>query len=105
MDVRKATTALISAFQRIIMNNRIQIESAGHLSPLKLRTMEDESVLIEWIFPDFRIGFAIEPVEKESSWYLVSNKKMNEVSASGLLDLQQIDSLIIDLLAFAMSNS
>jgi hypothetical protein len=87
------------------MNNRSKIESAGHLPPLIMRTMEDESVLIEWIFPDFRIGFSIEPKEKESSWYLVSNKKFNEVSFSGLLEFSQLSFLIIDLLEFAMTNS
>jgi len=45
----------------------------GHLPPLRAFNVDDGSVLIEWIFGDFRIGFGIEPNSEDSGWYLVSN--------------------------------
>jgi hypothetical protein len=46
-------------------------------------TIENGSVLLEWVFPDFRIGFNIEPTSEESGWYMVSNKRLHEQTKSG----------------------
>lgn len=103
--VRKMTSHFIFLFQRIIMNNRSNIESLGSLPPLKFRPLnEDSSVLIEWIFPDFRIGFSIEKEEKESSWYLVSNQKLDEFSSSGQLNMSDVEPLIYSLINFVRNN-
>lgn len=44
---------------------------------------DDKSVLLEWIFSDFRIGFNVDSNVNESSWYLVTKKLLGEIQASG----------------------
>jgi hypothetical protein len=102
--VRRTTSQFLNTFQRIFILNRTRIEASGYLPPLKIRCIDDESVLIEWIFKDFRIGFSIELVVSESSWYLVSNDNLGEVSAGGDLNLPDVDSLLSKLLSFVLSN-
>jgi len=104
-QLRKMTSQFLSDFQRVLMMNRTRIEGSGRLPPLKIQWLEDDSVLTEWIFKDFRIGFSIEPKEKESSWYLVANRNLDEVSASGALDLSSPESLLSNLLSFVLANT
>jgi hypothetical protein len=47
---------------------------------------EDDTILIEWIFKDFRFGFCMEEDPDESSFYFVSNKKFGELMVSGLMN-------------------
>jgi len=42
--------------------------------PLCINALEDGSLLIEWIFPDYRFGFSLENNLNESSYYFVSNE-------------------------------
>jgi hypothetical protein len=95
----------INVLQNVLLKNRINIKRSLQLPPLKIRWVEDQSALIEWIFKDFRIGFSIEPNIKDSGWYLVSNNNLQEMSASGELQLENLESLIINLLNFAIVNS
>jgi len=60
----------------------------------------DGSVLFEWIFSDYRIGFNIEPNPQESSWYLVTNRKLGEISASGFISHINLRVLIQFLFSF-----
>lgn len=66
--------------------------------------VDDGSILLEWIFSDFRIGFSIEPVSEESSWFLVTNQKHGEISASGYLS-DQNEKIILWLIYFVLGNS
>ena len=59
--------------QNVLLTNRFALDSIGSLPPLRININEDGSVLIEWIFSDFRIGFSIEKDRSQSNWYLVSN--------------------------------
>lgn len=45
----------------------------------------DKSVLLEWIFPHWRIGFSIEPNVEESGWFFSSDKSAGSVIAGGQL--------------------
>lgn len=77
----------------------------GYLSPLNAYNVDDGSLLIEWVFRDFRIGFSYEPNPNESGWYLITNRTLGEISASGYLSNDNYESLILWLLNFALSNS
>ena len=44
-----------------------------------------DSISIEWIFDEFRIGIGIETDERESGWYLVSSKDAGGIDAIGSL--------------------
>ena len=78
----------------------------GHLPQLHAFDVQDGSILIEWIFDDFRVGFSIEPIPSESSWYLVSNAKLGDISVARNIPQDEFDThnLILKLLAFALSH-
>lgn len=57
--------------------------------PIYAFITEDNSLLIEWISPNWRIGFTIEQNEQESGWYLVSNQSNGNIRAYG--DLEGVD--------------
>jgi len=70
------------------------------LPPLRGYNPKDGSILLEWDSPDFRIGFSLEPDEKESSWYLVSPKNLGGISASGFISPGKFSLLVCWLLYF-----
>ena len=67
--------------------------------------IEENSLLIEWIFKDFRIGFSFEKKESNSSWYIAFNEKYSEISASGFIKENEIDDLLKHILVFVLSNT
>ncbi|MDE0187331.1 MAG: hypothetical protein OXP71_17980 [Candidatus Poribacteria bacterium] len=58
-------------------------------------SIQDGSLLIEWIFDDFRVGFSIEPIPSESSWYLVSNAKLGDISVAGHISQHESETQIL----------
>ena len=78
----------------------------GHLPQFHAFAVQDGSILIEWIFDDFRVGFSIEPIPTESSWYLVSNAKLGDIGESGNIsqDEVEIQNLISEFLSFVISH-
>jgi hypothetical protein len=74
------------------------------LPPLRASLPEDGSVSLEWISPDFRLGFNIEPNPDDSSWYIVTSKRLGEIGAYGFLSGLNSRGLIY-LLNFVLANS
>ena len=74
----------------------------GHLPQLHAFAVQDGSILIEWIFDDFRVGFSIEPILSESSWYLVSNAKLRDINVAGDISQDEFETqnLILKILTF-----
>ena len=63
----------VSAMLRVVYRN-------DTIPPLKLHPPDKEgSVLIEWISPDFRFGFNIEPDTKDSGWHIVAGEKFGDL--------------------------
>ncbi len=79
----------------------------NNLSKLNLSIMSDESVLIEWNFENFRIGFSIEPNLSESSYYVVSDDKISGAysSEANLLTPVEVDSVIQNIINFVLRNT
>ena len=102
--VAQETRRLLSIVQRAITSFQRFGVDLGHLPPLGAFNVDDGSVLIEWIFSDFRIGFNVEPDPDDSGWYLVSNKNLGEISASGYTSGAGLESLVLWLLGFILSN-
>lgn len=84
-DVAKRSERLISIIQKVLHLFDQGGYDVSSLPPLQPFFPDDGSVLFEWIFPDYRIGFSIERESKESGWYLVTNSQRGEISASGYL--------------------
>lgn len=102
--VRQFTINLLHTLQKILIINIDRLCFSGSLPPLQFLLDKDDSLLLEWIFKDFRIGFIIEPNVSESSWYFVSNSKMNEQSASGLLNVSDYEQSLHYLISFVLAN-
>jgi hypothetical protein len=77
----------VLAAQRVLDALKEQSLALGarELSPVALSQGEDGVILIEWMFPHFRLGFSIEPTEAESGWYFVSDETAGSVNACGAL--------------------
>lgn len=77
----------------------------SYLPQIHAFSVDDGSILLEWIFPDFRIGFSIEQNNSESGWYLVTRKKLGEISASGNLADVDTQGVVIWLIDFVLANA
>lgn len=104
-EVAKEAEKILSIFQEIFLMFRQFELDLTYLPPLRAFNGDDDSILIEWIFRDFRIGFTIEPDLEESGWYLVSNKNLGEISASGYTSNIDIKRLVLWLFNFVLSNA
>jgi len=102
-------SAVAQQLEGLLLTIRGMIEIAkrerpdvAEIPPLHSYIDEDGSALVEWIFPDFRIGFNIESNPDNSGWHLVSNKKLGDITASGqLANMEEITILLLD---FILSN-
>jgi len=103
-EVVKQARKLLLLIQEVISS----FEQLGFrlraLPPFRAVEEDNESVLIEWIFAKFRIGFTIEPDPRESGWYLVSSQALNEVGASGRLSGANMKKNFLWLLNFVISH-
>lgn len=103
-DIAKSARELLITLQDTLAIYQQSGFDLSHLPPLHAFFVNDGSILFEWIFNDFRIGFNIEANPNDSGWYLVSNRKLGEISASGYMGVE-INKLIILLLSFILTNS
>jgi hypothetical protein len=74
------------------------------LAPIYAFPADDGSLLIEWIFDDFRVGFNLEEDMTNSSWYLVSKPSAGSIQASGYLRGDDLQSIVGWLMAFVVSQ-
>ena len=101
----------VEGFYRLLPNQfcffQTQGFDLGHLPNLLAFDVEDGSILIEWIFDDFRVGFGIEPTLSESSWYLVSNIRLGDINLAGEMPKNELETqdLMLHLVNFVVSNS
>jgi len=82
-SVVKQLGELLSTISRLVLEAQKTPGSLSHIPPLYAHVLEDGSVVLEWRFPDFRVGFNIEPQRVDSGWNFVSGNKLKELSASG----------------------
>ncbi|MCJ7654743.1 MAG: hypothetical protein MUO97_05490 [Dehalococcoidia bacterium] len=100
-SIAKQTEKLLLTLDKMIQQLK-QEKPELNIPPLHAYAEEDGSVLLEWIFPDFRVGFNVEPNADDSGWHLISNKRLCALAASGLLS--SMEPIIVSLLRFAISN-
>jgi hypothetical protein len=77
----------------------------SYLPELQGFIADDGSFLLEWIFSEYRVGFSIEPDAEQSSWFLITNRNLGEISASGFIAGNDLNSLVLWLLNFILSHS
>lgn len=103
-NVKNSTISLIIKILKLVTLYFNQHNESKFLPALNFNQLEDKSVLMEWIFKDFRIGFSIEPNPEESSWYLISNNKIDESTLHGLIVDKDFDTNLKRLLLAVFRN-
>ena len=78
------TRKFLISFNKLFRDLQLFGLVVGSLPALVATEDTERSVLIEWIFNNFRVGFSIESMNSNSCWYLVSNKDLAYYNASGL---------------------
>lgn len=104
-EIARKSKDLLTTIQEMVIFFQQNGFDLSNLPPLHAFLVNDDSILFEWIFGDYRVGFSIEPNPDDSGWYLVSNKNLGEISASGYLAGVDTKNLITWLLSFIFSNS
>jgi hypothetical protein len=105
-DIHQYALDVLKTFQEVVLEYVNKIEEIGRLPSLDLDVLQDGSVLIEWIFNDFRLGISLEEDLNESSWYLVSkNGSGGDVSNFGLLHLIDMKTLIHQMFEIILARS
>ncbi len=104
-EVKKESRELIAQIIDIIHRLRNQGRDFSNLPSFNVEKEEDGSILFEWIFANFRIGFTTEKKHEESGWYLVSNENMGNINAFGNFIRNSKETIIAWLLIFALSNN
>ncbi|MCL4262231.1 MAG: hypothetical protein KJ069_03415 [Anaerolineae bacterium] len=90
-EVARGARELLRIIEELVSILRETGFDLNNLPPLHAFLVNDGSILFEWISSDFRVGFSVEPDLNESGWYLVSNKRLGEISASGYLEGADIE--------------
>ena len=83
---------------------RQRADDSSRIPLLRPHIDEDGSILLEWVFSDFRIGFNIEPNPEDSGWHLVSNKRLSESIESKQL-INNMNELVFKSIDFIIKNT
>ncbi len=97
----------IKTFKYIIAQYNRDMKIDNKLPKLKLRIMDDGGVLIHWNYKSLRIGFAFEKNLEDSSYYIVADNQItgSYFTKSSFLDMNNIESIIKELLEFVLENT
>lgn len=99
----RQVSRLLSTIQKLIRLVQEQGVYVDQIPPLHASKTDDGSVVLEWIFPEFRVGFNIEPSAQDSGWHLVSSKKLGDIAVSG--PLSSLETTVAMLLEYILKNT
>lgn len=100
-DLQNKLLLFISEFMMILN----QVRGSSNVFPSFILKNDDDSLFLEWVFKDFRVGFTFCEDDNESMWFLVSNRNLEELSVSGDLNPSNYREIIIKILDFAFRNT
>ena len=104
-ELAKNTQSFITCFLEILTALNNQNAISNNLPQLVFTPFDDNTLLIEWIFKDFRIGFSIDKNPQESNWYLTTNEKFKELTLTETMDALHPEEPLKRLISFALQNS
>ncbi len=105
-DVKHYVLNIIKYFEQILKELDRNYRLLNLLPPFIISQEDDGSIFLEWVFKDFRIGFNIDVDTTKSSWFLITNSNLEELSVSG--DISSDDDLkstIIKIIKYVLQNS
>lgn len=105
-SVAEQARRILAIIRAMVLRVQEDPEKPTAIPPVSAHLSEDESVVFEWIFPDFRIGFNIESNPDDSGWHLISNKRLGEIAVSKPLpkDLARMSETIAMLIEFIVAS-
>ena len=92
-------------FTNVFISILSEVKGKSNWLPPFILTIEEDSLFLEWVFKDFRVGFTISVNEDESMWFMITNKNLEELSVSGDLKSSEYYSVIIRILGFVLENT
>lgn len=92
-------------FTKCFMDVLRKFENTLNIFPLFTMNEDEDSVFLEWVFKDFRIGFTFCENDEESMWFMVTNRNLEELTVSGDLKEKDYNSIISKVIAFVLENS
>ncbi len=104
-QVKEMACQILTILRNTLSNLENQNYNISPLPSLHAFNAADESITIEWIFEEFRIGFTIEFDPEESGWYLISSENFGAITASGNLAEINLELIIEWLSLFAIKHS
>lgn len=105
INIIKEVSELVSIIMNIVLELNMSNFDTSNLPPLVATNLEDGSFLIEWLFPDYRVGFVLESDPKEAIWYLMSKSKSSDSNEWGSLADRDKNELLTRLVSHVASNS
>jgi hypothetical protein len=105
-DLRyREAKVLLTTIENIIYEFQQLQFDFGRLPQLQSSLTEDGALLFEWIFPNYRLGFAIEVDPKDSSWFLITNESLGAISAYGNIYGLDLHAILLWLLNFILAHA
>lgn len=104
-DVANRAGRILDLMATIIGHLQLVRSDVRRFPPVRAFNLDDSSTLIEWIFPDFRVGFSIDSNAEDSSWYIVSNENLGYIMQSGYISDSTIGMLVFGLMKFVHEHS
>ncbi len=93
LSVSTKASYFLETLEKVVYQwqNEISDNNLPRILPLE---SDEDSIWLEWIFPNFRFGFSIDNNPEDSGWYIVSNEELGSMSASGLLPEADLEPLL-----------
>jgi hypothetical protein len=96
---------LISSIKSMMsLSSRFGLD-ASIIPQIHADVLDDGSLLMEWILPNFRLGFGLEEDSAQSSWFLITDESLGSISCSGSLTDDPPLKLVWWLTSFLVLNS
>lgn len=107
VNIKKQVIRFIAIFKHIVAELNRNSTINNNLPKLRLRIMDDGSVLIHWNYRSLRMGFAFEKELEESSYYIVADQQItgSYFSKSGPLKMEHLEVAIEELLEFILETT
>jgi hypothetical protein len=104
--VRKQTIKLLDDIDTYLNNVISVAEISNRLPQIHLAEQEDNSVLIEWNFENFRIGFSIESQPSKSFYFIICEDNTNGLFKSETRYLDNAyDKILANTIKFVLKRS
>ena len=104
--VKDQTVKLISTIQFYLDYFTADNAITNRLPAINLLEREDTSVLVEWSFQSFRIGFALETIPDESNYYIVSeDRTLHQFIAETYPLGLNYETIVSNLIQYVIRNS